>query len=248
MALIHLNHLSMCSGLQRNVTVILPTDGMDEKHNGASFMKPGMKYQTLWLLHGGGGDDSDWVNYSNIVRYANTHKIAVVMPAGESFVDTDYAYITEELPAFLPCILPLSEKREDNFIAGLSHGGDGAMRACFEHPDRYAAGLIMSAAGTDHKGPVEEAKLRFDVFGNAEKLLQPGVKIPKLNFGTGSADRGMKYSVPVIDRLDAMGIPVTRYYVEKDGHSWDFWDYTVRLALDEMLPIRHDVIPPEGGN
>ena len=86
MALLHLNHLSMCSGRQRNVTVILPTDGMDEKHDGTSFMRPGMKYQTFWLLHGGGGDDSDWVNFSGIVRYASANKIAVVMPEGENFV------------------------------------------------------------------------------------------------------------------------------------------------------------------
>jgi S-formylglutathione hydrolase FrmB len=42
---------------------------------------PGMKYQTMWLLHGGSGDDSDYVNFSNIVRYADDHKLAVVMPA-----------------------------------------------------------------------------------------------------------------------------------------------------------------------
>ena len=245
MALLHINHLSMSRGTQRNLTVILPSDGMDEKHSGESFMKPGMKYQTLWLLHGGGGDDSDWVNFSNIVRYANEHKIAVVMPEGQNFFEDDYAYITEELPAFLRAILPLSDKREDNFIGGLSHGGDASMKACFEHPDLYAAGLIMSAAGTDHKGPVEEAALRFDVFGCAEKLLQPGVEIPKLIFGTGSGDRGFPYYVRVIDKLDSMGIPLTRYYIENEGHSWDFWDSTVRKALNEMLPIRHNVILPD---
>ena len=63
-----------------------------------------------------------------------------------------------------------------------------------------------------------------------------------LIFATGSGDRGMKYYVPVIDRVEKMGVPVTRYYVENDGHSWDFWDSTVRKALNEMLPIRHDVI------
>ena len=244
MALIHLNHLSMCSGNQRNLTVILPTDGMDQKHDGSSFMAPGMKYQTLWLLHGGGGDDSDWVNFSNIVRYANEHRIAVVMPAGTNFVSTDFDYVTRELPALLRTLLPLSAAREDNFIGGLSHGGDAAMRACFEYPDRYAGGLIMSAAGTDHKGPVEEAALRFDVYGCAQRNLDAGAPWPKLIFGTGTADRGMKYYVPVIDKLEAMGVPLTRYYVENDGHSWDFWDGTVRLALREMLPIRHDVISP----
>ena len=244
MALIHLNHLSMQKGCQCNVTVILPTDGMDQKHDGSSFMAPGMLYQTLWLLHGGGGDDSDWVNFSNIVRYANEHRLAVVMPAGKNFFEDDFAYITDELPRFLRLVLPLSDRREDNFICGLSHGGDAAMKACFMYPDRYVAGLVMSAAGTDHKGPVSEAKLRFDVYGLAERNLKAGAAMPQLIFATGSGDRGMPYYVPVIDRIEEMGIPVIRHFVENDGHSWDFWDSTVRMALREMLPLRHDVILP----
>ena len=127
-------------------------------------------------------------------------------------------------------------------IGGLSHGGVCAMRACFEYPERYAAGLIMSAAGTDHTGPVEEAELRFDVYGLAEKNIREKTEMPRLIFATGSGDRGMPYYVPVIDRIEAMGIPAERYYVDGDGHSWEFWDSTVRKALDEMLPIRHDVI------
>ena len=65
MALIRMNHLSFCKGRQTDVSVILPTKGMEDKRNGTSFETPGMKYQTLWLLHGGGGDDMDFVKYSN---------------------------------------------------------------------------------------------------------------------------------------------------------------------------------------
>lgn len=243
MALIRLNHFSKCKGCQTNVTVLLPTDGMPERRSGSTMEVPGMKYQVLWLLHGG-GDDSDFLNFSNIVRYADEHKIAVVMPAGSSFYDVDYEYITEELPKTLRVLFPFSDRREDNFIGGLSHGGDAAMKAGFEHPDRYAAALIMSAAGTDHKGEVGKAALRFDIYGLAEKNLESGVSMPKLIFVTGSGDRGFPYYTPIIDNLEAIGIPVTRYYVDEDGHSWDFWDNILRLALRELLPIRHSVILP----
>ena len=245
MALIRFNHLSKCKGCQTNVTVILPTDGMPEKRAGTTIEVPGMKYQVLWLLHGGGGDDTDFVNFSNIVRYAEVNRLAVVMPAGKCFYDDDYEYITEELPRTLRVLFPLSDRREDNFICGLSHGGDAAMKACFEHPDRYAAGLIMSVAGTDHKGDVDKAALRFDVYGTAQRDLEAGVEMPKLIFATGSGDRGMPYYVPVIDKVEAMGIPVIRHYVDGDGHSWDFWDSTIRMGIETMLPIRHDVIMPE---
>ena len=246
MALIHFNYLSTLAGAQTNVTIILPTSGMDDRRNGTVIEVPGMKYQVLWLLHGGGGDDSDFVNFSNIVRYANEHKIAVVMPASKGFFHEgkDFERVTEELPKLLRVLFPLSDKKEDNFICGLSHGGDCAMRACFEYPDRYAAGLIMSAAGTEHRGELEKAALLFDVYGCAERNLIGKEGAPKLIFATGSGDRGFPYYVRVIDKLEEMGVALTRYYVNNEGHSWDFWDNTVRLALHEMLPIRHDVIRP----
>lgn len=130
MALINFNFLSVCHGKQSNVTIILPTSGMDDKKVGKTIEVPGMKYQVLWLLHGGGGDNTDFVNFSNIVRYANEHRIAVVMPAGVNFHEgKDYEYVTEELPRVLRILFPLSDRREDNFIGGLSFGGDCAMKA-----------------------------------------------------------------------------------------------------------------------
>lgn len=242
MAFIRMNHLSICKGHQTDVSVILPTNGMEEKRSGAGFERPGMKYQTLWLLHGGGGDDMDFVKYSNIVRYAERNRLAVVMPAGTKFYDTDFEYITQELPRTLRCLFPLSDRQEDNFIGGLSHGGDGAMRAAMEYPDRYAAALIMSAAGTDHKGPVEEAALRFDVWAAAQRLAERKDSIPELIFATGTGDRGFPYYTPIIDRLVEMGLPIRKHYVEADGHSWKFWDETLRDAVDKWLPIHHDVL------
>jgi S-formylglutathione hydrolase FrmB len=114
-----------------------------------------------------------------------------------------------------------------------------------EHPDRYATAVIMSAAGTDHKGPVDKAELRFDVWGNAERIINSEEPKPELIFATGTGDRGFSYYVPIIDKLDSMGLNVKRHYVDGDGHSWDFWDDTIRTAIDEWLPIRHDIIRPE---
>lgn len=245
MAVLHMNFLCKSKGHQENVTIILPTDGMNERHEGVSFVKTGIRYQTLWLLHGGGGDDGDFIKFSNIVRYAEEARLAVVMPAGTSFYDTDYSYITEELPSMLRAILPLSDRKEDNFICGLSHGGDAALKACLDRPECYAAGLIMSAAGTDHHGPVKDAALRFDVFGMARKDIDSGAKMPVLVFATGSGDRGFPYYTPIIDRLDAMGLPVERHFEDGEGHSWEFWDRMVNKlckGFDGLIPVKRDVI------
>ena len=84
MAVIKFNFNSETLSQQVNVTLILPTHSFMDTRKGRdaeAYYQSGMKYQTLWLLHGGGGDDSDYVTFSNIARYADEHKVAVVCPA-----------------------------------------------------------------------------------------------------------------------------------------------------------------------
>ena len=45
-------------------------------------VQAGEKFQVLWLLHGGGGNYSEWARYTCIEKLAMDHKFAVVMPEG----------------------------------------------------------------------------------------------------------------------------------------------------------------------
>lgn len=243
MAVITINYFSKVKRKQSTVSVIVPTDGLEDVRSGRHTLVSGAKYQTLWLLHGGGGDHTDFINFSNIVRYADRNKVAVVMPAGDCFYEgKDYMVATEELPALLRILLPLSSRREDNFIGGLSHGGDCALRACLEHPENYAAGLIMSAAGVNHG---ENSDQRFPVYDLTMKDIRAKKDIPQLIFATGSGDRGFPHYTPVIDELEVLGAPIHRYFIDDEGHSWEFWDEALRWALDEYLPIRHSCVTEE---
>ena len=247
MALIRFNYRSTALRGATNVTIALPTDM--SKFGAPSVYVPGVKYQVLWLLHGGMDDDMAFMNYSSILRYAEEARIAVVMPScpGKFYEEPYYSYVTEELPKVLSVMLPLSTAREDNFIGGLSHGGDCSLKAVLEHPERYRAALVMSAAGTTHSHDPNETNFRllYDVYGMAEKNLASGKPIPEMYFATGSGDRGFPAYKPVIDRLDEMGMPVTRLYEDGDGHSWPFWDKNLCEALDHILPLRHEVIFPQ---
>lgn len=154
MAVLKMNFLSQSLGMQTNVTVCLPTysfaDSMEGKQ--VKYVR-GMSYQTLYLLHGGSGDDGDYVNFTNIVRYADMHKVAVIMPGVHNSCYTDvedgakyYTYVAEELPKLCEAFFPLSLRREDTFVGGLSMGSHGAMKLAMHYPERYAAALMMSGA------------------------------------------------------------------------------------------------------
>lgn len=155
MAVLKMNFLSEALGMQTNVTICLPTFSFEDSFNGrSSVYVPGMKFQVMYLLHGGSGDDSDYVNFSNIVRYADENKLAVIMPCGYNSCYTDspdgsakyYTYVTEELPRVIETLFPVSTRREDTFVAGLSMGSHGAMKIAINNPEKFAAALIMSGS------------------------------------------------------------------------------------------------------
>lgn len=57
-----------------------------------------------------------------------------------------YSYLVEELPRICASMFPISDKREDTFIGGLSMGSHGAMKIAMNYPERFAAALFMSGA------------------------------------------------------------------------------------------------------
>ena len=86
-------------------------------------------------------------------KYAQGLNLAVVMPNVHLSFYTDMAhggkywqFISEEVPAIVRDMFPLSARREDNFVAGLSMGGYGAFKLALTYPERYAAAASLSGA------------------------------------------------------------------------------------------------------
>ena len=259
MAVIKMNFLSQALGMQTNVTICLPSASFADRMSGREEVYvPGMKYQVLWLLHGGLGDDSDYVNFSNIVRYADDHKLAVVMPADFNAGYTDdpgemapkyFTYVVEELPKLCRAFFPFSDKREDNFVGGLSMGGGGTFKIAMLYPERYAAAICMSGAGQDPSipGPVFNPRPDdgLDPWGAAAKNVAEGKPLPKFYLNVGTEDMTMEPVRHTRDYLVGLGYDVTYEEVPGYGHEWDLWDLTLRKTIKEWLPIRHSAIYPE---
>lgn len=248
-----------------NVTLPTPDSGDCFFDTTTKYPKVGEKYQVLWLLHGFSADESDWQRFSSIERYAQEKKIAVVMPDGYNSMYANnrfgakyYNFYTEELPMVLRSLLPLSEKKEHNFIAGLSMGGYGAFKAAFTKPEQYGAaaslsgGLIQELEDLNTPGDVEEpVKLwRQNVYGENETELNPetedlrvilekqmkaGVKLPALYQCCGTEDFIYQSNVKFRDYMRALGVDFT--YEEGPGvHNFDFWDPYIRKILN-WLPL-----------
>ncbi|HEX2946346.1 MAG TPA: alpha/beta hydrolase family protein [Clostridia bacterium] len=270
MGLLHFSFMSKTLGYHTNVYLILPADNFSADPNRTytevySKMEP---FQTLYLLHGGGGNALDWIRFTSIERYAQEHHIAVVMPEvlGDSFY-TDMAhgydcftYITEELPVVMENNFPLSAKKEDRFVAGLSMGGYGAIKWAFRKPEFFAAaaGLsgvslvtdLFSARGFAPSSEAEENSIVNNCFGGLDKLdgspddtkylidlaVEKNVKLPALYVCIGTEDPTYRFTKDYMAYAREKGLEIT--YEEGPGkHDWQFWDVYIQRVLD-WLPLK----------
>ena len=259
MALLNFSLYSNAVGGQTKISMILPI-----LERGDENIAAGEKFQCLWLLHGGGGDCTDYVRKTAVELYADKHKLAVVMPeVGNSFYSDIpdgaqyYTYVSQELPAMLRKYFPLSDKREDNFIAGLSMGGFGSAKIAFNNPQNYAAVGLMS---TGPMGPHQLAEIvppgRFidvlkPLFGGLDKIpgsindiwhvLKTAVDnktdLPAIYNCCGTEDFGYGKFCEFKKFAADIKLPVT-YAEGPGGHTWEFWNEYLPKII-EWLPLKH---------
>ena len=232
-----------------HLEVILPSESLPESG----------KFPVVWLLHGLSDDDSCWRDLTSVSRYAREFNFAVVMPdAGRSFYadmacgPRYWSFISEELPSLCRALFPLSEKREENFVAGLSMGGYGALKLALNHPDRYA-GVAAFSAVTDIRGWIEdiavkdvmlahEMKMTFssqddisrkncDLFELLEKHASEKRVLPPLFHACGEDDFLIRYNRKFRDSVKMLGFENYTYLEEPGVHNWEFWDRNIYRAL-----------------
>ena len=253
MALIQVNFHS--ETLQRTVpmNVILPTD--------RSKMVPAAGYKTLYLLHGLYGSYTGWVTNTRIQKWAEERNLAVVMPSGDNsfYVDweqpnNDYSrFIGEELVELTRKMFPLSSRREDTFIAGLSMGGYGAVHNGLKYSGTFGAIAALSAALHIFEMPPEMPVPNLIgenwVFGDLKaaretnknprvalaELKKEGRPMPKMYIACGLQDGLILPNRILQAHFTSEGMDVT--YEETDGlHDWDFWDTQILKVLN-WLPL-----------
>ena len=139
--------------LNRNVkyTIYLPPD----------YERSERSYPVVYLLHGYTDDNTGWLQFGEINRYADKAiaegtipPMIIVMPNGDSsFYINSYDgkenyedfFIKEFMPAIEKTYRIKAEKHY-RAVAGLSMGGYGTLIYSLKHPDLFAAAAPLSAA------------------------------------------------------------------------------------------------------
>ena len=259
MALIQMNCFSCALARTVPVHVILPSDKVDSHTH--RYVRRARPFKTLYLLHGMFGNYSDWVVNTRVQRWAEERDLAVVMPSGDNmyYVDSllpfnDYgSFVGEELPALMRATFPLSDRREDTFVAGLSMGGFGALRNGWKYADTFGCiaalssaitvldpsvppiagdkavfGDLATAAETDKNHQVAYAQLRA-------RVATGQAQMPALYLACGTDDPFIASTRALRDQLAADGVDLT-YDEMPGGHDWDFWAAQIKKVID-WLPL-----------
>ena len=255
MAFIQCDFFSEALEMCMSMNVILPQAtqnqiGLEGK------VASGQAHPVLYLLHGLSDDHTIWMRRTSIERYASTAGLAVIMPNVHRSFYADmksggnyWTFVSEELPAICRSFFPLSTRREDTFVAGLSMGGYGAFKLALSHPERFAAAASLSGCldlALEVRNPETWFRSHFDlVFGpgtyidnTEDDLMNLLGKVPKqtraglsLYQCCGTKDFLYGHNVRFRDRAMEFGWDLT--YEEDPGadHEWGYWDRQIEKVI-----------------
>jgi S-formylglutathione hydrolase FrmB len=253
MAQLRCDFYSDSLSLSTSMTVILP-----QPSDLPSGSLPERPPPVLYLLHGLSDDDTSWVRRTSIERYAAPLGLAVVMPQVHRSYYTDQAYggrywtfLTEELPGLVDRFFRVSQRREDTFVAGLSMGGQGALKWALRRPERFAAAASLSGS-LNPAGPRFQRRRPEDPYlverifgdepiaGSANDLValvqraDPGA-LPSLGLWCGSEDGLLGDNLTFADACQRAGVPLA-VRLSPGEHEWGFWDAKIQEVL-AWLPL-----------
>ncbi len=140
-------------GMERKYAVYLPPDyEISQRH-----------YPVLYLLHGGGDDQTGWIQFGEVLRIADeaiangtATTMVIVMPdanAGKRGYFNDIKgewryedFFFEEFMPFIEKEYRIKGEKRYRAVAGLSMGGGGTFMYALHHPELFSSACPLSAS------------------------------------------------------------------------------------------------------
>lgn len=236
---------------QMRFVVILPKD----------YSLTSQSYPVLYLLHGYGGRETDWIRLSRVVKYAQDYDFIIVCPDGQNGWYTNSPITKKKYEDYLMNdVMSVVDKRyrtmtarHSRAIAGLSMGGYGALKLALKYPQRFYFAASFSGAlyvpvssRPDNKILSESLRNAFgdektDHWSSNDPFIlidaaQNPASLPYLYISTGKDDnlpRIVETSRALAEKLRVKGI-LYEYHELPGGHTWVFWDREIRTLLRRL--------------
>jgi enterochelin esterase-like enzyme len=218
------NYESKTVGTKRKAVIYTPPGYSKDK-----------KYPVLYLLHGIGGDEFEWLNgghpqviLDNLYAESKIEPMIVVMPNGRAMKDdraVGNIFDSIKVQAFarfekdlLNDLIPFIEKnypvytdRENRAIAGLSMGGGQSLNFGLGNLDKFAWIGSFSAAPNTKKPEL--------LVPNPDETRK---KLKLLWISCGNNDNLITFSQRTHDYLESNNVPHI-FYIEPGVHDFKVW-------------------------
>lgn len=255
MAILQLEYKSQALMRGAKVTVILPSDGV-----GGLWESP---YKTLYFLPGYSATAMELVTYLGLREQSELKGIAIVLPEGENLFYQDMpermtfysTYVGKELVEETRKLLPLSKKREDTFLGGISMGGYGALYNGIKFRDTFSKVVAFSPAAdacmlmTKEDAPGFSKEQFCGIFGDEQSYYNsacnmekewtiPRENRPELFLCCGKEDRAVYDAVEKLEAaLKEYEIP-HMYREEHGDHEFAYWKKMLDPAFSFLSEIK----------
>lgn len=251
MANLHINFRSDCISRSVYPVVFLP-----DFNNWRDVPPP---YPTLYFLPGYSGGGLETSMFSNFSLFSMRFGVAVVLCDGENSFYTDdeqrgamfSRYVGQELVEVTRSVLPLSRRREDTFIGGISMGGYGALINGLRFAGTFSKIAMLSPAlgfkrqddeptpgSPSPKGELlatlgtwEEYRGSYrDYSWAATEAAKNPEALPDMFLACGKSDGLITPAKEFAAQMESQHTPLTWYEAE-GGHDHTFW----KQALTPMF-------------
>ncbi|RRB07740.1 alpha/beta hydrolase [Larkinella rosea] len=212
----------------------------------------GQEFPVVYVLHGHGGNYSDWVKKApSIHKAADTYQSIIVCPDGnvsswyfDSPVDPSSryeTYVSGELVSWVDSHYKTIKNRTGRAITGLSMGGHGALYLGFRHQDVFGAAGSMSGGvdirpfpnnwnmakwlGTYAQNP---ERWNQNTVINLLHLLTPNSQALIIDCGT--EDFFFRVNSNLHQKMLDMNI--AHDFITRPGaHNWNYWNNAINYQL-----------------
>lgn len=221
-------------------------------------------YPVLYLLHGLFGSENDWLANTRVADYARPLPLIIVMPqADDSWYTNSFAeprnryedYLFNDLIQEIDANYRTLKTRDARFIAGLSMGGYGALKAGFRDPQKFSViGAFSSALDvTRYPSHWTTAQLAFGSNSVPPSSVSKNVparadnddyillgksdpaQLPYFFLTCGADDPLLHDSRELVAMMSNLHVRY-EYHEFPGAHTWQFWDHSLAAFLRELTP------------
>lgn len=214
------------------------------------------KYPVLYMLHGYGGNNNDWLQDNTgsiwagggtMPAYAREYakktgkELIIVAPdGGNNFYCDGYnggpkymSFFFQEFIPYIESTYAIKAEKKSRAIGGLSMGGYGSLYYGTLHPEMFCYVYACSAAINVGMAGADPAKLIADALSAGRTDELPGFT---LEIGTEDKTVSPSTNDQFVNTLAGYGIPF-EYITRPGGHDWPFWNACSPKIIHKVMTI-----------